>query len=102
MHELLADHEAGRLTPAEVRLGEMPANATDDMRRVADDMRTLMGVRLAAGDDRPLPYATTWAAKRLGWGSNHRRANRAIHRLCDAGVVCFAGSLPGRGTHGAK
>jgi len=102
LYELLADHEAGRLPLAEVRLGELPANATADMRRVADDMRTLMGLRLAAGEDRPLPYATTWAAERLGWGSNHRRASRAIHGLCDAGVVCFAGSLPGRGKRGTK
>jgi hypothetical protein len=97
IYELLTEFEAGRLTPVEVPFGVVPADATDDMRRVADDMRQLMGLRLAVGEDRPLPYARKWAAQRLGWGKNHRRAGRAIKRLCDAGVIVYAGSLPARG-----
>jgi hypothetical protein len=97
---LLAEHKAGRLDPAEVELGELPADATIDMHRVAGDMRLLMGLRLAVCEDRPLPYATTFAAERLGWGTNCSRASRAIHRLCDARVIEYAGSLPPRGDKG--
>lgn len=93
---LLEKHEAGRLDPAEVRLGKMPADATLDMRMVAEDMRLLMGLRLAVGQPEPLPYATPFACERLGW-DDPVRASRALRRLCDAGVIHFAGSLPRRG-----
>jgi len=94
---LLDDYEAGRLAPAQVALGAMPADATSDMRRVAEDVRLLMGLCLAVGEDRPLPYATTFAAERMGWGANCGRAGRAIRRLCDAGVIRYVESLPARG-----
>jgi hypothetical protein len=87
LYWLLAEYEAGRLDPVEIELGELPADATPDMRRVAEDMGLLMGLRLAVYDDRPLPYATMFAAERLGWGTNCGRASRAIRRLCDAGVI---------------
>jgi hypothetical protein len=95
---LIAEHEAGRGNGvAEVALGDMPEDATPDDRAVAADLAYLMGLRLAVYDDRPLPYATTYAAKRLGWGENHKRASRALHRLCDAGVIRPMGSMPERG-----
>jgi hypothetical protein len=98
LHLLIAEWQAGRHSPAKVRLGRMPENATEDMCRVAEDMELLMGLRLAAGEDRALPYASKFAAKRLGWGSNYKRARRAIHRLCDAGVIRNVGSMePRRG-----
>lgn len=96
IYGLIADHEAGKLTPIEVRLGELPASVTGDMRRIAHDLRTLMGLRLAVGEDRPVPYASRWAAERMGW-KDHRRAARALRRLCKAGVVRYAGSMPARG-----
>jgi hypothetical protein len=80
-----------------VELGRLPERTSPDMRRLADDMVLLMGLRLAAGEDRPLPYSTRFAAERMGWRSNHRRANRAILRLCEAGVIFCTGSLPPRG-----
>jgi len=96
LYGLISDHAAGRLKPIEARLGELPARATGDMRRVAKDMHTLMSLRLAVGEDRALPYASRFAAARQGW-KDHRRAARALRQLCAAGVVAYAGSLPPRG-----
>jgi hypothetical protein len=96
----LTDYEAGRLRPVPVRLGEFPAG--DDDRRVADDMRLLMGLRLAVGEDRPLPYSARFAAWRMGWilsdgQPNAMRASRAIRRLCGAGVIFCTGTLSAHG-----
>jgi hypothetical protein len=96
LYGLLSEHEAGELAPARVELGELPANASPDMRRVAEHMRLLMGLRLAAGEDRPLPYASRFAASQLGW-KDYRRAARAIRKLREAGVIRDGGSLPVRG-----
>lgn len=94
---LLEEWKAGRLDPVAVRLGELPADATEDMRRVAEHLRLLLGLRLAAGEPRPLPYAVRWAAEQLGWGRNYRRASRALLRLQEAGVIVYADSMPARG-----
>lgn len=93
---LLAEYNAGDRAPEEVELGELPQNATADMRLVANDVRLLIGLRLAAGDDRPLPYSARFAAGRIGW-RDPRRASRALRKLCLAGVILDAGSLPPRG-----
>ena len=97
LYLLLADWREGRLDPEPVELGELPEDATADMRRVAEDMRLLMGLRLAAGEDRPLPYSTRFAAERMRWGENRKRAQRAIDRLCEASVIEYSGSLPPSG-----
>lgn len=47
---LIRDHDRGLLEPADVRLGELPANATPAMRRVAEDVRLLIGLRLMSMD----------------------------------------------------
>jgi hypothetical protein len=102
MRRLLARHEAQSLDPAHVELGAMPVGATMDMLRVAENMRLLMGLRLAVGQDEPLPYAAAFAAELLGW-DDKRRASRAIRKLCDAGVVVCVGELPPvRGRYGTK
>jgi hypothetical protein len=93
---LLAEYDAGELAPEDAALGALPLDASDDMRRVAADMRLLIGLRLAVGEDRPLPYSARLAAERMGW-KDPRRASRAIKRLCRAGVIDYAGSLPARG-----
>jgi hypothetical protein len=93
---LLAEHAAGILQPVEVVLGELPEDASAGMAAVAEDVRLLIGLRLAVDEDRPLPYSARFASERLGW-SNPSRANRVLRRLCDAGVIVYAGSLPPRG-----
>jgi hypothetical protein len=107
MRVLLAEYKEGRRKPVEVKLGEMPASATDDMRRVAENVRLLIGLRLTVGQDEPLPYSTSFAAELMGWGEgrpNRMRASRALGKLCDAGVILHVGELPPRAgvMHGTK
>jgi hypothetical protein len=97
LYELLRDHDEGRLVPATVELGELPDGATADMRRVADHVRLLLGIRIAAGELRPLPYAARWAARELGWREDYKRARRAIRMLVDTGVIRYVGELEPRG-----
>ena len=54
---LIRDEAAGLLEPVAVELGEIPPTATAAMRRVAEDIRFLLGLLLAVSEDRPLPYA---------------------------------------------
>jgi hypothetical protein len=66
----------------------MPDDATPDMRRIAEDIRLLLGLSGSAGEWRAMPYACTWAAERMGWGRQaFRRANDAIRALERAGVI---------------
>jgi len=97
LYLLLADYREGRLDPAEVRLGDLPEDATDDMRKVAGCVNLLIGLRRSAGEDRPLPFSERFAAAQLGWGENRLRARRAIKALCDAGVIRCDEPLPRRG-----
>jgi hypothetical protein len=103
LRRLLVRHDEGRLKPAEVELGEMPASATGDMRRLAEDVCLLIGLRLAVGQDEPLPYATSFAIERMGW-DDRTRASRAFRKLCDAEVVRHVGAMPPRAgkKHGTK
>jgi hypothetical protein len=93
--ELYDDYLAHRLEPERVELGEMPSDATRPMVVIAEHMRVLMGLRLKAGEDRPLPYACSMAAdigiddKAVAW--------RALRRLVKAGVVDYVGNMPPRG-----
>jgi hypothetical protein len=66
------------------------------MRRVARDIRLLLGLRLAVDEDRPLPYATRFCAERCGL-RHHTQASRVLRQLVEAGVVVSAGALPARG-----
>jgi hypothetical protein len=93
---LLRDHDAGLLKPVDVELGELPAGASKAMRDVAADVRLLLGLRLAADEDRPLPYSTRFCAQRCGL-RNHREASRVLHQLVQAGVLERAGELKPRG-----
>jgi hypothetical protein len=86
------------LVPAKIELGEIPQDATEDMRRVAADMELLMGLFLGVGETRPLPYATKWCAERMGWGATRcMRACRAINALVRANVFRHAGTGSRRG-----
>jgi hypothetical protein len=79
----------------EVRLGELPEDATDDMRAVAADFAARLAEHRAT-DDRPLPYATGYCAERCGF-DNKMRASRDIHALVRAGVIECVGQLEPRG-----
>jgi hypothetical protein len=60
----LDEYRRGNLTPVDVELGEMPDRAGAVMIAVAEHMRLLMGLRLALGEDRPLPYAASMPVAR--------------------------------------
>src|SRR5262249_17340855 len=94
---LLSEYEAGDLVPADVQLGPLSESATSDMRSVAEDMRRLMGLRRASCDPRPLPYSYRFCAKRMGWGQNRWRVERAIRGLVAAEVIYPAEPLERRG-----
>jgi len=96
--QLEKDHAERRRQPEPVELGPMPGGASDDMRLIAEDMRLLLGLFRSAGETRPMPYACTWAAERMGWGRKaFKRANRAILALSRGGVVWHAATLRPQG-----
>lgn len=92
LHRLEDAHDDGRLAPVDVQLGEMPATAGPIMRAIADHMRLRMGLRLAVGDDRPLPYATSEAV-RAGLAKDKPTASNAINALVRARVIEYVGRL---------
>jgi hypothetical protein len=77
-------------------LGELPADAIPAMRRVAEDIRLLIGLRLAVSEDRPLPYSTRFCAERCGL-RHHTQASRVLRQLERVGVIVSAGAMPPRG-----
>jgi hypothetical protein len=93
---LIRDHDARRLEPVDVTLGELPADASPAMRKVAEDIRLLLGLRLAVDDDRPLPYSTRFCAERCGL-HDQGHASRVLRRLVEAGVIRHVESLEPRG-----
>jgi hypothetical protein len=93
---LIRDHERGLLKPAAVQLGELPAGASRAMRDVADDIRLLIGLRLAVDEPRPLPYSTRFCAERCGL-YDHAHASRVLRELERAGVIERDGALTPRG-----
>jgi len=98
---LLREEAAGRLAPEPVVLPSLPNGSSVFAARVADFFALVRGLRLAAGDDRPVPFAAGWVAAKLGVPK--KTAHRALCRLADAGVLVQVGALPGRsgrrGTH---
>lgn len=96
LYELIELYERGKLVPAEVTLGPLPGAAGEAMRKAAADIELLIGLRLAVDDDRPLPYATSFARDRLGL-CNKSHASRVLRSLVEAGVIVDAGELPKRG-----
>ncbi|MDA0179031.1 hypothetical protein OJ997_01895 [Solirubrobacter phytolaccae] len=93
---LLAEHEAGRLTPAAVAAPSLPSDAPPLAAVIYREMLLLWGLRLASIDDRPLPYASNWAVQR-GHCRHHAQARRALSWLERRGVIRYAGSMPKRG-----
>jgi hypothetical protein len=66
------------------------------MRDVADDVRLLIGLRLAVDEDRPLPYSTRFCAERCGL-HDQAHASRVLRQLEQAGVIASAGAMTARG-----
>jgi len=95
LYALLEAHRLGQLHPVDVELGELPPYAGHVCRAIAEHMRFLMGLRLAAGDARPLPYARSMAVNE-GLAKDLATASRAIGRLVRYGVVEYAGQLEKR------
>jgi hypothetical protein len=98
-YELLKRYEEGLLAPRPVRLGPLPAEATESMRLVAEDIALLLGLRIAVDDDRPLMYSTWFCAWRMGWkvssgGWDKKRASRVLNKLVSAGVISHVGDMP--------
>jgi hypothetical protein len=93
---LIRDHGRGELEPVDVRLGELPESATAAMLKVAENIRLLLGLRLAVSEDRPLPYSTRFCAELCGL-RDHREASRVLGQLEQAGVIQCAGKLKPRG-----
>jgi hypothetical protein len=109
LYGLLRDHTRGQLQPLPVELGPLPAvgeRVTDfkgrdvvvtaAMHTVADDIGLLLGLRLAANEERPVPYSTRFCAERCGF-NDHRQASRVLRALERVGVVVCVGSLDARG-----
>ena len=71
---------------------ELPARIGKVMKLVIDDLVAIVNVRLEAGDTRAVPYASRWAAGRLG--VDDRKIREALRRLQDHKIVVKAGELP--------
>jgi hypothetical protein len=93
---LIRDHNRGLLEPVDAELGELPANASPAMHKVAADIRLSLGLRLAVDDDRPLPYSTRFCAERCGL-HDQGHASRGLRALERVGVVQRVGALDPRG-----
>ena len=92
---LLSAHEAGRgLPPVEVKLSPLPPSRSALLAEVADLYVRVRGLRLAYGDERPVPFAAGWIARKLGL--EKQTAYRLRRQLVAAGVLVKAGTLPGR------
>jgi hypothetical protein len=99
VYDLLERHRNGALTPELVVLGPLPPDATHSMRRVADDISLLIGLRRAVDDDRPLilQHQLLRLANGLGTSTgtaDKPRASRVLRKLIDAGVIHCVGTMP--------
>jgi hypothetical protein len=62
---LLSEADARRIDVALAPLPPLPDGATSAMRRVAEFYALVLALRRWAGDDRPVPFASTWVAAKL-------------------------------------
>jgi hypothetical protein len=91
MAALLADHERGAINPEPVAL-DLPTGTPSTVARVADDVALLIGLRLAVGDSRPLPYAVRWRARDLGLSP--ATVGRALVSLVSIGALDRGEPMP--------
>jgi hypothetical protein len=99
---LEAMYKAGDLQPVAVPLPALPAYAGPNQRAIAEHMQLRMGLRLAAGNDKPLMYAASEAVL-YGLAPDKPAAWHALKGLEAMGVIEYAETLPGRdGRRGTK
>lgn len=96
VRELLQLYGEGGIAPAPVQLGPLRDDATEPMRRIAADIELRLGLLLAEGVTRALPYATTEAIG-AGFVRTKGGASYALRRLVDDGVIVCVGEMPKRG-----
>jgi len=77
----------------------VPESVPDVYHRVAVFFALVAGLRLEAGDDRPVPFGCEWVGRHLG-GVPKLTVWRARKRLVELGVLEHVGALPGRGKRG--
>jgi hypothetical protein len=97
---LLRLFREGKIQPERVEL--QAAILTPAARRVSDDYALIRGLRLWAGDTRPVPYGRDWVASRVDLAPV--TVSRALDALVDARVLRPGDPLPARngrrnGTH---
>jgi len=92
---LLAANAARRLDPVEVGLPPVPRSCSPDLARVAEFFALVYGLRLAASDGRPVPFAAGWIAEKLGLETK-QTAYRLRCQLVTAGVLVKVGAMHGR------
>jgi hypothetical protein len=93
VYELLGLWRAGKIKPVPVRLGRLPEHATEPMRLIADDIALRLGLLLAEGVTRALPYARSEAV-RAGYIQTKGGASYALRRLVDEDVIRCVGEMP--------
>lgn len=90
---LLAEFEADRIEPVPVAL-VLPPGLSPVAARVARFYALVLGLRLWAGDDRPVLFGTYWIAEKLR--IPQKTAWRARSQLVEAGVLVSAGRMAPR------
>jgi hypothetical protein len=90
---LLLLHARGEIEPVQVEF--LPAIIAPVARVVLADFAVIYGLRLWAGDKRPVPYGSEWVARRIE--RSRATVRRGLHGLVATGVLTFAGELPARG-----
>lgn len=98
VEQLLALCREGKIEPVSVPLRSLPEDAPALALAVASFIELVYGLRLAAGEDRPLPLAARWVGSKVGIPKSS--AHRALRILEAAGVLDRRGSLPGQGKRG--
>jgi hypothetical protein len=87
---------AGEIEPQRVRLGSMPPRPSESMLAIARDIEVRIGLLLAEGITRALPYATQEAVD-AGFVRTKGGASYALTRLAQVGVIRCIGEMPPRG-----
>jgi hypothetical protein len=89
---LVGEWLAGDLEPHPTALGPLSPRARGVQRLIAEHVRLLLGLRVASGEWRPLPYAHG-LAQRAGIAADRGTAGRALRALVRDGVLVEAGTL---------
>lgn len=88
LYGLIRAHDRGEIAAEKLAIRDLPERAGADDRAIYEDLRFLMGLRRADGDERPLPYSVRFACERLGWNVGRpMRASRVLRRLERWGII---------------